>query len=193
MAGHRNLSGAQLHEPKGVENATSGQVYVANGAGSGTWTTLSSVTPPIIKYKDGDTTKNNTTFADDADLFGFQLSASTTYKVEGDLYWNNATGGTAGIKFTFQVASGSLTGSQIFWTNFDPDNDAILSSGEKTMTDTFTVAATSAAGYSHTRVSGYVVVNSAAVIDLQFAQDATDGSNVTTLYQGSHITFTRVS
>jgi len=34
---HRNLTGDSLHEPKGVESATAGQVYVANGTGSGTW------------------------------------------------------------------------------------------------------------------------------------------------------------
>ncbi len=38
MAEHRNLTGASLHEPKGVESATSGTVYHANGAGSGSWT-----------------------------------------------------------------------------------------------------------------------------------------------------------
>lgn len=36
---HSALTGADLHEPKGVASATSGQVYVANGAGSGAWTT----------------------------------------------------------------------------------------------------------------------------------------------------------
>lgn len=35
---HRLLTGDSLHEPKGVENATNGQVYVANGSGSGSWT-----------------------------------------------------------------------------------------------------------------------------------------------------------
>lgn len=35
---HSDLSGASLHEPKGVENATAGTVYVADGAGSGDWT-----------------------------------------------------------------------------------------------------------------------------------------------------------
>ena len=38
MAEHRNLTGNDLHEPKGVENASTGQVYVANGNGSGNWT-----------------------------------------------------------------------------------------------------------------------------------------------------------
>lgn len=39
MPEHSQLTGSQLHEPKGVASATSGQVYVADGAGSGSWTT----------------------------------------------------------------------------------------------------------------------------------------------------------
>jgi hypothetical protein len=35
---HADLSGDQLHEPKGVETATAGEVYVADGFGSGNWT-----------------------------------------------------------------------------------------------------------------------------------------------------------
>lgn len=38
MTEHRSLTGASLHEPKGVETASNGQVYVANGGGSGAWT-----------------------------------------------------------------------------------------------------------------------------------------------------------
>lgn len=34
---HATLSGAQLHEPKGIETASVGEVYVANGSGSGSW------------------------------------------------------------------------------------------------------------------------------------------------------------
>lgn len=37
---HASLTGSALHEPKGVASASSGAVYVANGAGSGTWTVL---------------------------------------------------------------------------------------------------------------------------------------------------------
>lgn len=40
MSLHKDLTGADLHEPKGVSAATSGQVYMADGAGSGSWTTL---------------------------------------------------------------------------------------------------------------------------------------------------------
>jgi len=35
---HKNLSGASLHEPKGVAAAGSGTAYIANGSGSGAWT-----------------------------------------------------------------------------------------------------------------------------------------------------------
>jgi hypothetical protein len=37
MATHSSLTGADLHEPKGVASAASGEVYVADGAGSGAW------------------------------------------------------------------------------------------------------------------------------------------------------------
>lgn len=38
MTEHNLLTGAALHEPKGVAAATEGQVYIADGAGSGVWT-----------------------------------------------------------------------------------------------------------------------------------------------------------
>lgn len=35
---HASLTGAELHEPKGVDSASANAVYVANGSASGTWT-----------------------------------------------------------------------------------------------------------------------------------------------------------
>jgi len=37
---HASLTGAELHEPKGVASAGADTVYRANGSGSGTWTKL---------------------------------------------------------------------------------------------------------------------------------------------------------
>lgn len=34
---HKNLVDPEIHEPKGASTATAGQVYVADGAGSGAW------------------------------------------------------------------------------------------------------------------------------------------------------------
>ena len=36
---HSSLTGAELHEPKGVASASSGTVYLADGLGSGSWVT----------------------------------------------------------------------------------------------------------------------------------------------------------
>lgn len=37
MPNHSGLTGADLHEPKGVDVASADTVYIANGAGSGVW------------------------------------------------------------------------------------------------------------------------------------------------------------
>lgn len=37
---HASLTGAELHEPKGAASAALGTVYVANGAGSGSWQSI---------------------------------------------------------------------------------------------------------------------------------------------------------
>lgn len=47
MADHASLTGSSLHEPKGVALAAAGTIYVANGAGSGSWTTLSHTGLPV--------------------------------------------------------------------------------------------------------------------------------------------------
>lgn len=38
---HKNIPDAELHEPKGVSTAQAGEVYVANGSGSGAWRDIS--------------------------------------------------------------------------------------------------------------------------------------------------------
>ena len=40
---HSTLADQYLHEPKGVVSASSGDVYLANGYGSGTWTSRQSM------------------------------------------------------------------------------------------------------------------------------------------------------
>lgn len=45
---HSALTDPYLHEPKGVAAASSGQIYVANGAASGAWANLDAATTYII-------------------------------------------------------------------------------------------------------------------------------------------------
>lgn len=47
MAEHNTLTGSSLHEPKGADIALDGQVYIADGAGSGSFDYL-----PIESYAD---------------------------------------------------------------------------------------------------------------------------------------------
>lgn len=44
---HKDLTGVQLHEPKGAATAAAGSVYVSDGAGSGSWTN-----PPVLGWYD---------------------------------------------------------------------------------------------------------------------------------------------
>ena len=37
---HASVTGSDLHEPKGVAAATTGQVYVGDGTASGKWTNI---------------------------------------------------------------------------------------------------------------------------------------------------------
>ena len=43
---HASLPDAELHEPKGVVDASSGEVYVADGSASGAWTALEDIEVP---------------------------------------------------------------------------------------------------------------------------------------------------
>jgi len=53
MVAHASLTGSDLHEPKGAASASSGQVYVANGSGSGVWTTpATSYITLCVTFKD---------------------------------------------------------------------------------------------------------------------------------------------
>ena len=48
---HANLTGADLHEPKGAAAASVNQVYVANGSGSGTWQKISTASINLSSLK----------------------------------------------------------------------------------------------------------------------------------------------
>jgi hypothetical protein len=49
---HKDLPDAQLHEPKGVSAASAGQVYVADGGGSGAWGTPPYRYPLQVRFAD---------------------------------------------------------------------------------------------------------------------------------------------
>lgn len=43
---HKNITGSDNHEPKGIESASADQVYMADGAGSGSWQSITATSVP---------------------------------------------------------------------------------------------------------------------------------------------------
>lgn len=78
---HSALTGSALHEPKGTATATSGEVYVANGSGSGTW-------QPIHRH----------------------LGVSTSFDATGPTYAYSITTGTSDTFLSPTVTTTSAVG-----------------------------------------------------------------------------------
>lgn len=93
---HASLTGADLHEPKGVASTTLGNVYVANGAGSGSWQRLTQASVSVngIGYPSG---AGGTVTQATSKATGVTLS-----KICGQITMNNAALAAATIvSFTF--------------------------------------------------------------------------------------------
>lgn len=100
MTVHKNLTGADLHEPKGADTALSGQVYVANGSGSGVWT-------------DATTIITNSAFTTGDTKF--------TLKTSADTGWILGSAGSIGDGSSGATVRANSDTSALFtllWTNF---------------------------------------------------------------------------
>lgn len=133
MAEHNTLTGAQLHEPKGVESALVRTVYTADGLGSGSW---SEPTPSVI-------------YIEQESDFPTQ-DASTITLEEGVTYWLAAAITTA-KRFVFETNCTLTGGSQ--------SNSAVLTyTGTGTMfTGTDTDFTLRGLRYSHPNGTGFNV------------------------------------
>lgn len=108
MAHHKDLTGTDLHEPKGASTASSGQVYVADGSGSGAWTALKGSYVAVSR-----------TFTDvstAADIYSVAPVAGTIIKIFGVL------------EAAISVANSALTFA-INGTSIDSSGMTILQSG----------------------------------------------------------------
>lgn len=95
---HSTLTGASLHEPKGVAAASANRVYVSNGAGSGSWTTVST-----------------DVLASTAKSFQAQLFHAQDQKSSGTAGGTSVNGGTRDINtvVTNEISGASLASNQI--------------------------------------------------------------------------------
>jgi len=104
---HKNLTGSDLHEPKGAASANDLEVYVANGSGSGAWSIL--VPVGIISDYAGSTEPTGWLFCD-GDTIGNATSGGTA-RANADtvtlftLLWNSFANTELPIQDSSGVAS----------------------------------------------------------------------------------------
>lgn len=97
---HSLLTGADLHEPKGSDSATADSVYVADGAGSGTW---EKITDDSIDLTSIFTTNMQT-------LMTYMADVSTAGQVYLPVPWN------ANLVKIYTSLGGALTGADAILT-----------------------------------------------------------------------------
>lgn len=100
MSVHKDLTGADLHEPKGADTATAGKVYVSDGAGSGVWTTASAIV-------------TNTAFTT-GDL-------KPTHKVTADtswILWSDGTIGDGSSAASIRANADTEDLFALYWDNY---------------------------------------------------------------------------
>jgi len=107
---HSSIPNSDLHEPKGVSGATSGDVYIADGAGSGAWgppnsadgfkygSIYSDHSDAVVVSSIGTTAKKMEAFSSDAPSNGVSPD-STNHKLTVD------TAGDYGILFSMAFAT----------------------------------------------------------------------------------------
>lgn len=117
---HSALTGAELHEPKGAASATANTVYVANGSGSGAWTSFTTWLATAMAA-------TVTEIARWCDVSARLISAGATLSVteashDGKIILLNSTGGSvctlpastgSGAVFKFRVSVLATSNSHI--------------------------------------------------------------------------------
>lgn len=108
---HANLTGANLHEPKGASSAVADSFYVADGAGTGNWKKRlvkiqASLTPALVA---ANTTAEQTFTFTGAVLVGdyvIGISKPTAQAGLGIVGWRVTANNTIGITFSNNTAGG---------------------------------------------------------------------------------------
>jgi len=110
---HKNLTGTELHEPKGADSATSGTFYKANGAGSGSWSALTGTDVALADAGTYFTTDNVEAALQQEGLIrstygGMYITANTTSETAtGSAYDTWTTGWVQGTASNITVNTGS--------------------------------------------------------------------------------------
>lgn len=76
---HNTLTDPYLHEPKGISTALAGQIYVADGAGSGDWVENSRIVGGYLTFSTGSPYAHSTTTSDTVLNPSFSLSTNNGF------------------------------------------------------------------------------------------------------------------
>lgn len=110
---HSTLTGADLHEPKGADTATADQIYVSDGAGSGTWTSLSSLQIPGVWKLISTSTPSS---ASNVGITGFNSSLYSDYKIVlEDLKPSSSSNDGLAIRLSTNGGASYLSGGSDYW------------------------------------------------------------------------------
>lgn len=76
---HNTLTDPYLHEPKGISTALQGQIYVADGAGSGDWVENSRIVGGYLTFSTGSPYAHSATTSDTVLNPSFSLSSNNGF------------------------------------------------------------------------------------------------------------------
>lgn len=194
MPEHNVISDPDIHEPKGIASASDGEVYVANGAGSGAWTAPGGATFGEMKV-----INNATTITPGAAADGTLNTDSDYVKVDTGIW---VTGSVDGVTFD---SSGYLevTIPGLYeisaWICFKASINNTLTAFKYSIDDTNTTLsprklsrlASTASDTGSTAASGFMTLDAGAKISFWVAVD--NAAVITPIDAGLTITLLKAS
>lgn len=153
MARHKDLTGTDLHEPKGVAAASSGQVYVANGSGSGAWATVAG------SYATLTAVSQNLTDSDDAcPRFVVPFAGTIDYIA---ITTDAASGGSGNTTLRYYVNGVEMTSAEMVIAAASTNDGAVFAvnpSDHNTVNQGDVIKVTSDGGMSGSQTRAYYTV-----------------------------------
>lgn len=111
MVAHSQLTGADLHEPKGVATAGANTVYVADGSSSGAWEKISADSVDTTTVLNLNRSTQNRTMPDIGTAGSVYMPMSRPCRVEGIAVTIDVATATAATVITFRNDAGNSMGT----------------------------------------------------------------------------------
>lgn len=114
---HASLTDPELHEPKGISTALAGQIYVADGAGSGSWVENSRIVGGYLTFSTGSPYAHSATTTDTVLNPAFSLSTNNGFtglsSPNARIRYDGPEAIAAGIDACFSIQQSSGTSRQV--------------------------------------------------------------------------------